>query len=310
MIVIISTNQFKQFCQTKLSGNMKTILVLTDFSINADYVAQYALRLAQNIEANILLCNIFQVPAGEEATDRHRWSMLASEENSVNDLGAQVAQLKSLVDAEVPGDGYRPDIAQYSQEGGLSTALNQLARSKDILMAVISVHSADKISEFFAKDHAWDIVDNAGFPVMVIPYQARFSPFRLIAFATAMNYTDINILESISGLAKYSNAEILVTNITTKQKEENIVRRFFNQIPDKINYPKILYHNIAGSDIATGLKQLCAHIDIDLLVLVHQKHNLFQKLFGGSVTRQMTDRPCKPLLIFPCSTVKETLTVF
>jgi len=289
---------------------MKTILVFTDFSINADYVAKYALRFAQNIGANILLCNIFQVPAGEETTDRDRWSMLACEENSINDLGAQAAHLKSLLDAEVSGDGFRPEIIQYSQEGGLSTTLNELARIKDILMAVISVHSADKISEFFAKDHAWDIVDNAGFPVMVIPYQARFKPFRLIAFATAMNYTDINILESISGLAKYSNAEILVTNITAGQKEENMVRRFFNQIPNKINYPQILYNSITGSDIADGLKHLCAYIDIDLLVLVHQKHNLFQKLFGGNVTRQMTDRPGKPLLIFPCSTVKETLTVF
>jgi nucleotide-binding universal stress UspA family protein len=289
---------------------MKTILIFTDFSINADYVAQYALRFAQNIGANILLCNIFQVPAGEETTDGNRWPMLACEENSINDLGAQVAQLKSRLDAEVSGDGFKPEITQYSQEGGLSDTLNELAATRDILMAVISVHSAANISEFFAPDHAWDIIDNAAFPVMVIPYQARFKPFRLIAFATAMNYTDINILQSISGLAKYSNAEILVTNMTTEQKEENEVRRFFNQIPGKINYPQIVYQNTNGSDTVTGLKHLCAHIDIDLLVLVHQKHSLLQKLFGGGVTRQMAEKPCKPLLIFPGSTIKPTLTVF
>jgi nucleotide-binding universal stress UspA family protein len=289
---------------------MKTILVFTDFSINADYVAQYALRFAQNIGVNILLCNIFQVPAGEETTHRDRWSMLACEENSINDLSAQVARLESLLDAEVPADGFRPEISQYSQQGGLSNTLNELAEVKDILMAAISVHSADKISEFFAKDHAWDIVDNACFPVLIIPYQARFKPFRQIAFATATNYTDIDILESISGLARYSNAEILVANIAGGQKDENMVRRFFNQIPGKINYQGISYNNIAGSDTAGGLKHFCAHMDIDLLVLVHQKQNLFEKLFGGSITRQMTDRPCNPLLIFPCPTIQETVTVF
>jgi len=289
---------------------MKTILVLTDFSINADYVAQYALRMAQNIGANILLCNIFEVPAGEEVTERGRWPMLACEENSVNDLGAQVARLKSRLDNEVSGDGFRPEITQYSQQGGLGNTLNELAGVKNIIMAIISKHNANNINDFFAADHAWDIIDNAGFPVMVIPYQARFSPFRLIAFATALNYTDINILESISGLAKYSNSEILVTNVTEIQEGENMMKRFFNQIPLKINYPKILYNNIIGNDVAASLKQLSAHIDIDLLVIVHQKHNLLKRLISGSVTRKLSNNPGKPLLIFPCSTVKETLTVF
>jgi nucleotide-binding universal stress UspA family protein len=289
---------------------MKTILVLTDFSINADYVAQYALGLAQDIGANILLCNIYQPAAYAETTDNASWSLDDSEENSINDLGSQVALLKSQLDDEVQSTGFRPDIEQYSSEGLLSETLNELAEARDILMAVISMHSADKISEFFTTDHAWDIVDNAALPVMVIPYQARFKPFRLIAFATEMKYTDINILQSLTGLASYSNARIVITNIRDEEKEENTVEKFFTQIPSKINYPRIIYHNIIEGNVVAGLKQLCAHADIDLLVMVHQKYNFLQKLFGWNVTRKMTNRPGKPLLIFPCSPVKATLTVF
>jgi nucleotide-binding universal stress UspA family protein len=289
---------------------MKTILILTDFSINADYVAQYALRFAQEIGANILLCNIYQVPAGEETTGRPAWPMQACEENSNNDLGAQVAQLKSRLDAEVSGNGFRPEIEQYSVEGHLSDTVNQLAATHDILMAVISTHSADKISEYFNTDHCWDVIDNAAIPVLVIPYQARFKPFRIIAFGTEMNYTDINILESLTGLAGYFNAEIVLTNIATKKEIGNSVKEFFNQIPDKINYPNIVYHSIIGNNIADGLREFCAHIEVDLLAMVHQKDNFFEKLFGGSVTRKMAKKPNKPILIFPGSTVKETLSVF
>jgi hypothetical protein len=63
---------------------MKTILVLTDFSINADYVGRYALKLAQNIGANILLCNIYQSPAGKETTGNASWPLSAGEGNSIN----------------------------------------------------------------------------------------------------------------------------------------------------------------------------------------------------------------------------------
>jgi nucleotide-binding universal stress UspA family protein len=289
---------------------MKTVLVLTDFSINADYVAQYALRLSQNIGANLLLCNIYQMPAGEETTDRLTWPMRPCEENSINDLGAQVAQLKSRLDREVIADGFRPEIDQYSGEGLLSDAITELAASHNILMAVISMHSVKSISGFFAADHTWDIIEHADFPVMIIPYQARFKPFRLLAFATAMKDADINVLESITSLAQYSNAQILVTNIKSAEKEGNLVKQFFDHVSSKIQYPKIFYHEITGQDIAGSLKQLSARIDIDLLVMVHQRHNFFQELFGGSVTRKMVVHPDKPLLIFPASTIKETVTAF
>ena len=72
---------------------MKTILVLTDFSINADYVAHYALKLAQKIKANLLLCNIYQVPEGEEKTDGKAWPMRVCEENSINALGELMSRL-------------------------------------------------------------------------------------------------------------------------------------------------------------------------------------------------------------------------
>lgn len=290
---------------------MKTILVLTDFSINADYVAQYALRFAQEIGANILLCNIYQVPAGDETTaDRSAWPMLACAENSNNDLGAQVAQLKSRLDAEVSGDGFRPEVNQCSVEGRLSDTVNQLATTHDILMAVISTHSVEKISEYFNTDHCWDVIDNAAIPVLVIPYQARFKPFRIIAFGTEMNYTDINILESLIGLGGYSNAEIVVTNITPEKEPGNKIKEFFNQIPEKINYPRIVYHRIEGNNVVTGLKEFCAHIDVDLLAMVHQKDSFFEKLFANSVTHKMSKKTNKPILIFPGSTVKETLSVF
>jgi nucleotide-binding universal stress UspA family protein len=289
---------------------MKTILVFTDFSINADYVAQYALRFAQNIGANILLCNTFEIPASEATTGAERWQMLAYEQTSVEKLSALVATLKSQIDKEVSGDGFRPEIVQYSQLGGLSNLLNERACVKNILMAVISEHSANKQSEYFDDNHAWEIIDNAKFPVMVIPYQARFTPFRMIAFASKINYSDISILQSLTGLAGYSNAEILVANITPDRKEDHPMEKFFNQIPGKIKYPKIIYQAVKAGDVAKGLKNLVQYLKIDLLVVVHQKRNVLQKLLNGSITKKITEKPNKPVLIFPCCTVKETQTVF
>ena len=145
---------------------------------------------------------------------------------------------------------------------------------------------------------------------MVIPYQVRFKAFKLIAFATAMKETDINVLESLSLLAEHSNAEIMLAHITAEnsndQKEESSIKKFFHQI----TYPKMLYRNIKGSNVINSLKWLAAHIDIDLLVLVHQKRGYFEKLLGRSIAQKMADQPNKPLLIFPHAAVQEAVAVF
>jgi nucleotide-binding universal stress UspA family protein len=282
---------------------MKTILVLTDFSINADSVAQYALRLAQKIEANLLLCNIYQLPDDDDA-HQNPWPIKDCEKSVINNLGAQVAMLKTLLDKET-GDSFKPDIEQCSQQGLIADALNKVATRHHIFMAVIGAHHA---TGFFGNNNAWDIIENADFPVLVVPYQVRFKPFKQIAFATMMNYTDITVLESLAGLAKHSDSQILIVNITPDEKEASIIKEFFNQIPHEIDYPNITYQHIKRSDVVSCLKELNANTD--LLVMVHRRRSYLQDFFSGSTTRKLTLNGDKPILIFPCSEVMETIPVF
>ncbi|SDS71467.1 Nucleotide-binding universal stress protein, UspA family [Mucilaginibacter mallensis] len=289
---------------------MKTVLVLTDFSINADYVAHYALGLTQTIRANLLLCNIYQSPDGEEVSDRKLWHMRVCEENSINDLGELVARLKSQLDKGDILNDFRPDISQYSEEGLVGEKLKELVARYEIVMAVISKHSANNITNIFGRNHAWNIIENAGFPVLVIPYQVRFKAFKMIAFATAMGETDINVLESLSVLAEHSGAEIMLTHVADEnsdsKNEENKIKKFF----DQVTCSRKSYHNIKGDNVINSLTWLAAHIDIDLLVLVHHKRGYFEKLLGRSITQKMANSSNKPLLIFPSAAVQETVAVF
>jgi nucleotide-binding universal stress UspA family protein len=292
---------------------MKTILVLTDFSINADYAAHYALKLAQKIEANLLLCNIYELPQGDNITDRKAWPLEACEQNSIQDLGELVARLKAQIDKD-DKSLFRPEINQCSQSGAVIDHINEIARNNEAVMGVISRHDAGWLSTLLSGNHTRDIIESADFPILMIPYQVRFNNYKSIAFATAMNYTDITVLESLTGLAKHMNSEIVVTQVTDAFSDKNFelkeLKHFFNQIPGKINYPKIRYHILENRTIINGLTWLANNVEIDLLVLVHRRRNWMQSFLSGSITQQFAVFFNKPLLIFPCYKVKEALTVF
>jgi nucleotide-binding universal stress UspA family protein len=287
---------------------MKTILVLTDFSINADYAVQYALKLAQKIEANLLLCNIYELPQDARMTGRK-----AYEQNSIEDLSELSARLKTEIDKYKEGL-FRPELSQCSYPGSVADRINEIAGKNEVIMGVVSSHNANWLSTLISGNHTRNIIEAADFPILMIPYQIRFSNYKSIAFATAMNYTDITVLESLTGLAKHMNSEILVTQVADafadKKFELKELKQFFNQIPGKINYPNIRYYIFENRTIINGLTWLTTHVEIDLLVLVHRRRNWMQKLLSGSITQQLAVFFNKPILIFPSYKVKGALTVF
>ncbi|HEY0244064.1 MAG TPA: universal stress protein [Mucilaginibacter sp.] len=292
---------------------MKTILVLTDFSINAEYAAFYTLKLAQNIKANLLLCNIYEVPQGERTLDSKSWPLRACEENSIQDLGALSAKLKSEIDQD-DKSWFRPEVNQCSLEGAVIDRINEIAGKYDILMAVISKHNAGFLSTLISGNHTHDIIETAKFPVMVIPYQVRFKGFKKIAFATDLVHNGMDILHSLYEITKYFDSEILITHVANDQsaeiEKEHITKYFFTEGTAPAHYPKIYYRAIQNKSVVAGLDRLSVHTDIDLMVLVHRKRNIFQKLFDDSITHKLAVCTNKPLLIFPASDVKESLPVF
>lgn len=187
---------------------MKTILVLTDFSISADYTSQYALALAQQMEANLLVCNIYETPQGQNATEHNRWPFSANKENSINDLGAVVAHLKTRLDMKKGTKSYQPEIEQYSVEGEVGDELVSIMSKRNVILALVSAHSKADFVGMLSKDNAWAIIDNATFPVLVIPYQVRFKPFN----------------------------DIGIANPIIETGEENRIKHFFEQLPFQITY--------------------------------------------------------------------------
>jgi nucleotide-binding universal stress UspA family protein len=290
---------------------MKTILVLTDFSINSAYTAQYALELAQKTQSNLLLCNIYDRLTDDQTADTEQWTIGLAEKNSIDDLGALLAALKNALDKDVNLNKFRPGIEQCNKEGSVADKLDEIAAGRQILMAVISAHNAGFLATLLAGNHAGEIIDQARFPILVVPYQVRYKHYKTIAFATAMNYSDIGVLQSLSGLANYSGSDILIAHVDLEKTEsEGSVRHFFNQIPGKINYPRILYRNIQNSSIVNSLRSLMKNADIDLLVLVHRKPNFFGKLLKRSIAQKLVLQAVKPLLIFPCAGVIKSMPVF
>jgi len=297
---------------------MKTILVLTDFSIRADHAAHYAVKLAQKIKANVLLCNVFLIPSSSPMAAQVAWPMEnfeTLEQDSADDLNEIVSRLNNRLNIEtLNSNEFKPKIDFCSKAGFVADTINEIASENHVVMVVIGTHVNHGLGSFLSGDHARDIIEKAHCPVLLVPDQVEFKGFKKFAFGTDLTQTDIDVLHSLSGLAKHFDAEIMVTHIANQSEEHNHaeprVKIFLGLVSSKINYPNIYYRAVEGKTIDTSLDWLTAHVDFDLLVMVHRKKGFWNSLFKGSVTQKMADHLTKPLLVFPCSKIEDKLPVF
>lgn len=270
---------------------MKTILALTDFSINAEYTAHYALGLAQQLQANLLVCNVYQQPQAEKA------SRVAADH--IDDLRALVDALKASLDGPLQNQAFRPELTLYSSPGAVEDVVNELGKQHDILLAVVSAHSVYNFASYFKKDHTSAIIEKAGMPVLVIPYQVRFKAYRKIAFVSAANPPDIPVLRSLTRLAECSGAGLLIARVVTAAKKHPQQTPIPEEFAAQYHHLHLDYQTIDNGNIAGSLKNIAADRNVDVLALVHRRRGGLGQLFDRGITKALLKRPYKPLLIFP-----------
>jgi len=284
---------------------MKTIAVMTDFSDRANNAAKYALGLAQHLHANVLLYNSFVVPAAEPLGLQVAWSL-----ESFNELQADSEkELHQLADhlrqdlSALPEGSFKPVIYCKCDNGTLSANLNALLSDREILLLVIGSHRK-RASGFMLSNHMREMIDGVELPILIIPEKQQFRKIGKIAFATDLQDTDLNVLSSLSGFARPSYAQIMLTHICTgnvpAQISDQKIDNFLQEVGNKINYPNIFFRKVTEEHLKDGFKWLIENVTSDILVMVHRNKSFWDQLLNHSNTQKMAERINLPLLVYPC----------
>lgn len=280
---------------------MKKIAVLTDFSDRSTNAALYALQLTRHLGANILLYHTFLVPSAEPLSAQIAWPLEdddALQKSNEKDLRLQAEQLKKVLSGW-PADAFKPAITCNCSAGTATLDLDELLADKALILIVMATHHTG-FTALVMGNHLRGVLDNSSLPVMIIPEHAAFTSLQKIAFPTDLSAADLEVLNSLAGLARPFHAEIMLAHISPEgDPAETPVKNFLQDVGNQIDYPNIYYRNIHQNQVKTGLQELETAVGADLLVMVHRNKGFIERLFGGSYTQKLAADPLVPLLIYP-----------
>ena len=224
---------------------MKKLLFLTDFSAHANHAADYGYHLAKQIKANVILCNIFNIPAETPHSTMLVWPIddaEALEESSMEEL----KKLKTHLIQKHKGD-FEPIVHIMNESGLLTDRVNNIVDGNHIDMVVMGTHGSSGLSTMLLGNHARNMIDNTTKPLLLVPHTAKQKPVKKIAYASDFTNKkeDLAAIYNLIVFAKGLNAEILIIHIQDEKKPSASFKKWLDELlielSNKANYHNIFY---------------------------------------------------------------------
>jgi nucleotide-binding universal stress UspA family protein len=285
---------------------MKTFLIPTDFSSASKNASRYAIHFAKAMKAKVVLCNAMNVPAEAPMAAQFAWplegfySVYKNTEEELKTMEQELAREFSENDAST---SMIPEISHCCDSGTVVEVIGNTLVKNKAEMVIMGLSGADAITRFVLGSNSRKLIDSLATPILLIPPTYRYVPIKKIAFATDLSRTDIDVIHSIVSLARYFNAEILITHVSPdgseKDCKEKEIAEFLNDVTCKVNYPKIYYRDLRNKKVVGGLEWLTENGMIDMLVMVHRHNHFYDKLISDSYTQKLAKHIIVPLLVMP-----------
>lgn len=286
---------------------MKTLLIATDFSVNARHIATYGYRLAKQIRANIVLCHAVNLPSECLPT-----TMIAWPTNVYNDLikdGKQaLTELKARLIADGDTQGYQPEIACIQEAGFVADVLNTVAETHKADLILIGMHSKDALSTFMLGNHTRQMIEASWRPLLLVPQVWTARPVKRIGLSLELIQDEDNyLIKRLIAFAKLLDAEVVLTHIDQKGNEPGrklIPTELINNLSTELDYHKITFKSVKSEHVEDGIGWFTQHEHIDILAMIRHEHSFLNEMIKASNTQRTARRVSVPLFILKPNSLK------
>ena len=270
---------------------MKAILVPVDFSSTSLNAASYAQHYAKQIGGKLMLVHAYEQPLilplyqGIEVSAE---SMREIKKKELQLLANQLSELEPLVKVE-----------QLLFDGKLVDVIDDVTEVLQIAFIVMGITGAGKVKETLIGSNTLSISKHCKVPVLIVPENAVFTRINDIGLTTDFRDVAGTIPDDlVKELVEATGARLHVLNVDFKNRQWTNDTPFQSGLVETMfehYHPQ--YHFIDKEDMVEGLNEYANKFSIEILLVIPQKHNLLEKIFAGSHTKELVFHSDVPVMV-------------
>lgn len=276
---------------------MKTILIPTDFSANANKALDFAVQIAKPASAKIIIihaCDLLDITFKDQVKIEEEYNQKIIDEST--------AKLKLLEESIEEAEQLIVETQLYKGLA-MDTILFAAKEHKPDLVIMGTLGNSGVKEKIFGSKTS-GVIGKINVPLLAVPLLSEWSKPSTILLAVNHFDKDIAITEPLFDLAGLFNARVRVVLFTDKlssdysQQEQDLLN-YEAQLNSRYKDISVYAKHLEGYKFAETIENYIDEEDIDILAMMTNKRNFLESLFNRSLTRKMSYHTRIPLLVLP-----------
>lgn len=270
------------------------ILVPTDFSETADKARDYAIKLAETLNAEIYLLNAYHIPTMD---------MEAHAIINIENITKEISEKQMATQLEYVRKNYSNiDFEGKCAPGLMVDSIRTLAKKVNFNLIVLGTNGTSGVVENFLGSNASALIGAIDIPIITIPASTTINfPKRIIVAndLTKSGKDEIyDVLKQIAGNTTASIDFLFIDDEDDDEKADGKIKYLkaanFDEEFDASYHP---FHFRESDNAEDGILDYLEGKNYDLLVVVCHQRSFWKRIFERSVSKSLVKHAEIPILI-------------
>ncbi len=267
---------------------MKTIVIPTDFSPVAINAMNYALDMAIQVNAEVILFHVYSVPISMTEVPVMLISVEELEKNAENQIRAMKEKVEHLTSGKV-------NVRTETRLGDTVDELENICENVKPFAVVMGSRGGSGVDRLFGST-TLSAIRRLHCPVICVPPGKEYGQgIRRIGFACDFrDVVETTPFGHIRDWVRQFSAELHILNVGHREKQEG--SKQYELLNNGLKEVNPIYHFIESDDVEEGINDFAEKNNLDLVVTIPKKHKLMEGIFKKSSTRQLVLHAHVPIL--------------
>jgi len=266
---------------------LKEVLILTDFSKNAENAVVYGLNLIKDERPIITLLHTV------DSSSTNYEAMFSLSEIAAARAETAFSMLKQRIVQLFPTEKF--NIRSLILFGDIVLNVQEYLRDREVDLIIMGTKGASDFANLLIGRNALSIVEKISCPILLIPDRCRFSPLTKVLVTVGYpNYNCTYDIELLKMLIKNYQANL---HLFYAEKDSTSQTEFTPELPAQLSELHPSVHRVIGKEVLLRITSFIKSQKISLITIVMHDPYFFHRLFHKSIIKTMAVHTVVPLLI-------------
>ena len=277
---------------------MKRILLPTDFSENAMNAIRYAVKLFRGSKVEFYLLHTYTPAAYNVGSMADSYSALELQKVTRENAEREMEEIENEIRKESNKELHTfHRIVTFNM---LIYEIQDVIKEKGIDLIVMGTQGATGAQEVFIGTHTMYTIKKVKLPVIAVPSGFGYEAPKEILFPTDYKVSHSNPhLSLIRDISDTHSARLNILNAYYGEPLDDDQKDTKAYLDAYFKDNAHLFHIAENTDVVGAIEKFQVKHKINLLVMVHNRHNFFENLLFKPVINELVYHTKIPFLVIP-----------